>query len=391
MSGGPDDVVDHFDHYDQQFMADPYPGYAVLRERCPIAHSDRHGGFYVVSKLRDVSRIAQQYDVFSSDGDALAIPPNQARPLPITVDPPLHHRYRTILAAYFSPRRVERMEPDMRVLANELIDGFIADGAVDIAERYASALPTIMLARMLGVPFDDTHLFHHWIDVILYGNTTDPQASAGAAAELQQYVIRLLVDTAGREDDTFLSVMRNTKPHDGPLREDEMIRMVVQLIFGALHTTAYLINGALLMLDDDRTARSRLIAEPSLLELATEEFLRLISPVQMLARKVARPAECLGQQFAPDDRVMLVWASANRDQEIFDRPDELVLDRFPNRHVAFGVGIHRCVGAPLGRTQFRVCVGELLRRIPNYSIPDRASVAWGLSSTRGINRLPIEW
>ncbi len=386
------DTVEPFDHFDPAFMIDPYPGYAQLREQCPVHHSDRHGGFYVLSTFRDVYEAAQNYEVFSSAGDALAIPPNGARPLPITVDPPEHRRYRLVMAAYFSPRRIERMEPAVRELANQLLDAVTDRGECDISHEVTSALPTIMLARMLGVPMTDTHRFHEWVDTIVFGNTTDADGSVRAAVELNDYVIALLTaHDVAPADDTFLTVMRDSQVEGGPLALDEKVRMVVQLIFGALHTTAYLINGALLMLDDDRPARARLIAEPKLMESAVEEFLRMIAPVQGIARKVTRDTECFGQQFATGDRTMLLWASANRDASVFPDADSLVLDRAPNRHIAFGVGMHRCIGAPLGRLQSRVVLEEILRRLPEYSIPDRDAIVWGASSTRGIIHLPIVW
>ncbi len=192
-------------------------------------------------------------------------------------------------------------------------------------------------------------------------------------------------------DDTFLTVMRDFATDGGPLTVDEKVRMVVQLIFGALHTTAYLINGALLLLDDDRAVRARLVRDPQLMEGAVEEFLRLISPVQGIARKVTRDAERFGTQFTAGDRTMLLWASANRDAAVFADADDLVVDRAPNRHVAFGAGIHRCIGAPLGRLQTRVLLEEILARMPDYSIPDRDAIVWGASSTRGIISLPVVW
>ena len=386
------DGIEPFDHFDAEFMIDPYPGYERLRRECPVHHSERHGGFFVLSKFRDVYHAAQHYEIFSSRGDALAIPPNDARPLPITVDPPEHRRYRTVMAAYFSPRRVERLEPEVRRLAQELIDGFVDRGTCDISGELTSALPTMMLARMLGVPTGDTHRFHDWVDTIVYGAAADAVESARAAADLDAYVLAMLAAHASAPaDHTFLTVMRDASFEGGPLTLDEQKRMVVQLIFGALHTTTYLVNGALLLLDDDRDARARLIGEPRLMASAVEEFLRMIAPVQGIARKVVRPAECFGHAFETDDRVLLLWASANRDADEFPDADRLVLDRSPNRHIAFGVGVHRCVGAPLGRLQTRVMLEELLRRLPDYSIPDRDAIVWGASSTRGIITLPIVW
>ena len=381
-----------FDHFDREFMIDPYPGYARLRNECPVHHSDRHGGFYVLSKHRDVSYAAQHPEIFSSEGDAVAIPPNEARPLPITADPPLHRRYRSLMAAYFSPRRVERMEPEVRRLATELIDAFADRGYGDISAELTSPLPTIMLARMIGVPYTDTDRFHHWIDTIIYSVASDPARSAAAARDLNDYVVALVQrHERAPADDTFLTIMRDGPVDGGSLTQDERVRMVVQLIFGALHTTTYLMNGALLLLDDDRGARRRLLDDPALYEPAVEEFLRLLAPVQGLARKVVQPVECFGQRFEPGDRLMLLYASACRDEDEFVEADQMILDRSPNRHVAFGVGVHRCVGAPLGRLQTRVLLEEVLRRMPNYSIPDRDAIVWGASSTRGIISLPIVW
>jgi cytochrome P450 len=381
--------VPAFDHYDRGFMVDPYPGYAQLRERCPVHHSDRHGGFTVLSRYAEVHDAALEWEVFSSRGDALAIPPNEARPLPITSDPPEHRRYRSVMAAYFSPRRVERMEPEIRALVRGLLDAVIDLGECDLSVAVSSALPTRMLAAMLGVPESDTSHFHHWVDTIVFGVATDPAAAAAAAAELDRYVVALLTTDEPRPD-TFAEVLRSAEIDGGPLSLDEQVRMVVQLIFGALHTTTYLINGALLLLDEHRDARARLIADPALLEPAVEEFLRLVAPVQGTARKVTAPIDRYGAHFAEGDRVMLLWASACRDASVFTDPDELVIDRTPNRHVAFGIGVHRCVGAPLGRLQTRVALDEVLRRMPDYRVVHEG-VVWGAASTRGILRLPVTW
>lgn len=381
--------VPAFDHYDRAFMVDPYPGYAQLREQCPVHHSDRHGGFTVLSRYAEVHEAALEWEVFSSRGDALAIPPNEARPLPITSDPPEHRRYRSVMAAYFSPRRVERMEPEVRALAAALVDAIAARGECDISVEVSSALPTTMLAAMLGVPEHDTHLFHEWVDTIVFGVATDATAAATAAAALDHYVTDLLTASDARAD-TFVAVLREAVIDGTPLTLDEQVRMIVQLIFGALHTTTYLINGALVLLDDDLDARARLVADPSLMEPAVEEFLRLVAPVQGTGRKVTADVDRFGEHFTADERVLLLWASACRDAGEFPDPDALVIDRAPNRHVAFGIGLHRCVGAPLGRLQTRVVLEEVLRVLPDYRV-DRGGIVWGAASTRGILRLPITW
>lgn len=378
-----------FDHYDREFMVDPYPGYARLRDECPVHRSTRHGGFTVLSRFTEVHDAALEWDVFSSHGDALAIPPNDARPLPITADPPEHRRSRSLMAAYFSPRRVERMEGDVRSLVSTLIDGFVHRGRGDLSVELSSLVPTRMLAGMLGVPEGDTHLFHKWVDTIVFGVAADAASAARAASELEEYVIGLLHEPVSVPA-TFVEVLRSAEIDGAPLTLDEQVRMIIQLIFGALHTTTYLINGALLLLDDHPDVRTRLVAEPALMESAVEEFLRLVAPVQGTARKVTRDVERYGATFAAGDRVLLLWASACRDASEFTDPDTLRIDRTPNRHAAFGVGVHRCVGAPLGRLQTRVVLEEILRRLPDYRV-DRDRVVWGAASTRGILRLPATW
>lgn len=381
--------VPSFDHYDRELMTDPYERYAAMRAQCPVHHSEHHGGFTVLSAFAEVHDAALEWELFSSDGDALAIPPNDARPLPITSDPPLHRRYRSIMAAWFSPRRVERMEPAVRAIVTRHLDRIAPLGACDLSAELSSAVPTEMLAAMLGVDTSDTDRFHHWVDTIVFDVAHDAGAAARAAGELHDYVVRLLRD-ADVAPSTFTHELRHAVVDGAPLTLDEQVRMIVQLVFGALHTTTYLINGALLLLDQHPEQRNRLRDEPALMEPAVEEFLRLVAPVQGTARKVRGDASRFGTTFDEGDRVLLLWASACRDANEFPHPDELVLDRTPNRHVAFGIGVHRCVGAPLGRLQTRVVLEEVLRRLPDLRV-EREGIVWGAASTRGILQLPCRW
>lgn len=381
--------VPAFDHYDRALMTDPYPRYAAMREQCPVHRSDRHGGFTVLSAYAEVHDAALEWEVFSSEGDALAIPPNDARPLPITADPPEHRRSRSIMAAWFSPRRVERMEPAVRALVTAHLDRIAPLGACDLSAELSSAVPTEMLAAMLGVPADDTDRFHHWVDTIVFDVAHDRASAARAAGELHDYVVRLLRD-ADVAPTTLTHELRHAVVDGVALSLDEQIRMVVQLVFGALHTTTYLINGALLLLDEHPDERERLRREPALMDTAVEEFVRLVAPVQGTARKVRTDADRFGADFCAGDRVLLMWASACRDAREFPDPDTMRLDRSPNRHAAFGVGLHRCVGAPLGRLQTRVVLEEVLRRLPDLRV-EREGIVWGAASTRGILSLPVRW
>lgn len=378
-----------FDHHDRSLSVDPYPTFARLRRECPVGWSDAWGGFWVVSRYREVDQVAHDDATFCS-GQGVSLPTvGQARPLiPIEVDPPLFHKYRRILNPRFSPGAVERLEPDIRQITGSLIDNFIERGECDLVTELAQPIPAITTLRMLGLPEDQWDLFLHHIHTGVHESAHDLDKSVESIMEVYVAIGAALEarEEEGFTGDDVISYLARTELDGERLTEEEVLDICLLLLFGGLDTTAAAIAHAALYLDQDRDARARLQAEPGLIPSAIEEFVRYYTPVQALARTATRDTELAGQPVGAGDKLLVVWASANRDEEAFPDPDRIILDRHPNRHVGFGVGIHRCLGMHLARLMFRVALEEILNRLPDYHVrPDAdlsrfpdASVVFGL-------------
>lgn len=381
----------HFDHLDRDVGIDPPETYRLLRATCPVAHSDRHGGFTVLSRYDDVRASARRWSVFSSE--QIAIPGDRRRNIPITFDPPEHTRYRALLTEYFSAARVARLEPWLRRLTTESIDGFIERGSCDVSARLSQPVPTTLLLRVVGLSADEIGQVQPWIDTLVY--ETNPAVDRARRATLAlQHCIGNVVRARRRErreDDDLMRLLLSAPVAGAPITDEEAINLLVTVIYAALGPTTFLVNGALLLLSQHPAVRLRLVARPDLLPGAIEEWLRYVSPVRSIGRRVKQPAHLFGHDFPVGEPVLLLWGSANRDETRFANPDELVLERRPNPHLAFGSGIHRCVGASLARLETRVIVEEVLSRLADYRVSEPPAIGWQVGHTSGINRLPIEF
>jgi cytochrome P450 len=214
-----------------------------------------------------------------------------------------------------------------------------------------------------------------------------------AAEALHRYLYRFVLSPAAVQlgDDQLIGRLLRFREDGRALGADAIVNIVTTLLYGAIGPTTFLLNGALVALDQDAEARCRLVEEPELLTTATEELLRLISPVRSIGRTVTRSEPRFGHDFHEGDRVLLVWGAANRDPSVFADPDAFVVDRAPNRHLAFGAGIHRCLGAHLARVELRVVIGEVLRLLPDYRVDRTAGVGWQTGHMCGISRLPVTY
>ena len=383
-----------FDHHDPALSADPYPAFARLRKECPVGWSEAWGGFWVVSGHREVEQVAHD-DVTFCSGQGVSLPTvGQARPLiPIEVDPPLFHKYRRILNPRFSPGAVERFEPDIRRIATTLIDGFIERGECDLMAELAAPLPAMTTLRMLGLPEEEWEVYLHRIHVGVHESARDLDKAVEAIIEVYAAIAAALEEreSAGFTGDDLITYLATAESEGEGLTEEEVLDTCLLILFGGLDTTAAAISHAALYLDEDREARSRLIREPGLLRSAVEEFVRFYTPVQALARTVTRDTELGGQDLTAGDKLWMIWASANRDETAFPDPDRVILDRYPNRHLGFGVGIHRCLGMHLARLMFRVALEEILRRMPDYRVSPDADLARfpDASVVYGLLHLPV--
>jgi cytochrome P450 len=364
------------DIHGEEFCRRNYAIYDELRETTPLTWSTEIGGFWLFTDYESVFEATRDDDLFSSaNGAGIREPSLDAGILdvipPIHTDPPETAKLRQLTVKQLSPGAIKRLEPEIRAICDDLIDGFIERGECDIIGELTTPLPARVILKMLN--FDESR----WPEWITYIHTLIHGAEGGAdPAEVQQKVREAIGSELGRRaalntpaDDMVGSILGATI--DGrELTPQEKFGYVLLLLFGGMDTTSGLTGNTLVQLARHPELKQQLIDDPDLHGKATEEFLRHGSPTQGLARTVTRDTEFHGQQLREGDRVMLLWASANRDPKAFGCPADLKLDRSPNRHMAFGVGQHRCLGSNLARTMFQVMLTEILRRLPDFTMVD---------------------
>ena len=363
--------------------------YAAMRERCPVAHSTSLGGFWTIARYEDVFAAARDPATFSS-ASGVMIPPLEfdARLLPMESDPPFHSDLRRALISFFSPRQIEPLEPLVRSLANDLLDPMLTEGIHDLSSDYAWRIPTAMTCHLLGItPLDQ---FHEWAEQIVYGRAKDPESAAVASQAAWSYIDRVVEARESRPGTDLISTVLGAHVQGRRLSRKEAADTSFFLFLAGLDNTAFAIRASLLSLAEERSLRERLREEPALLPSLVEEWLRLSSPVPGLCRLTTRDVELGGVAVPAGERVYLMWGSANRDPQEFVDPDTLIPDRLPNRHMAFGVGIHRCLGAPLARLEIRVAIEQVLTRARDLDF-DFELGASGQVEPIGLGPLPIQF
>ena len=364
-----------------------------------MAHSERYGPAWLPTRYEDVAAMARLVPELSSDQPTVVpIPPGLSSDdpsygvgaPPISVDPPEHSWSRRLILPYFSPKAVERHRQFTADLCDELIDAFADRATVDGAVEYAQQIPPRVIAHMMG--FDERRVdeFVEWVRGVLEIGLTNPEVRLASRKRLMEYLFAEVEDRMERPRDDFISFLCEVD-HDGEkLPFKHIVGTCNLMMVAGIDTTWSSIGSALWHLaahDDDRR---RLAAEPELLPTAVEELLRAYSPVTM-GRVVTEEVEVAGVTMRPGDRVLMNFPGANHDPEVFERPDEVVVDRERNRHVAFGVGIHRCAGSNLARMEMNVAVGRFLERIPEFRLADPAAVTWAGGQVRGPRQLPINF
>ena len=387
------DWATDYDVFDPAYTSNPYPIWADLRERCPIAHTDRWGGSYLPTRYADVTAIARDIEKFPSGNGIAVIPPgNQAGggaavPVlpygvpPISSDPPLHTWTRRLILPWMSPQRTLSYEPMTRELCNHLIDGFISSGRVDLAADYAQQIPVRVIAHILGVPPEMSDTFTSWVrDVLEFA--FDQERRMKATMGVVKFFQDAIAQRRGHPGDDLISELLHTEVEGQPIDEQLVIGMSALLLIAGVDTTWSSIGSSLWHLASHPDDRRRLVAEPELMPTAIEEFLRAYSPLTM-ARRLTEDVEYNGCPMHAGNRVLMNFPGANRDPEVFSEPDRVILDRAENRHVAFGAGIHRCAGSNLARMELRVAIETFLQRIPEFVLEDPSTVTWAGGQVRG--------
>jgi cytochrome P450 len=383
------DWTTDWDHLDARWVEDPFPIWDEMRRRCPIAHTDRFMGVYFPARYEDVRAVAYDTEHFSSRRIIVreTTPPLIPAP-PITSDPPEHRPARMVLLPPFTQDAISKLEPRARAVCNELIDKFIARGACDAAVEYAQEIPTRLIAHMMDLPESDGGLYRKWIKMVLEEGITNVAIVAQAAGEMQSYFMAHVIERQRRPGSDLISYLANVEVKGQRLPPEHVIGALRLLLIAGIDTTWSGIGASIWHLARTPADRRRLVAEPALMPTAIEELLRAYAPVTM-ARQVIAETEINGCTFKPGQMVMLSFPAANRDPEVFPDADKVVIDRKENRHAAFGLGIHRCIGSNLARMELTVAVEELLRRIPEFSLA--GAVTWSEGTVRGPRTLPLRF
>ncbi|HEY3906852.1 MAG TPA: cytochrome P450 [Streptosporangiaceae bacterium] len=390
------DWATDFSHLEPEWAADPYPIQDELRERCPIAHTGRFGGGWLPVRYEDVAAIAYDTDRFSSRSIIMGNvrPPHDIAPVggtpPISSDPPFHHDARKLLLPAFTKTAVSRQEPATRAFCHSLIDAFEGRDIVDAANEYAQHIPIRVIADMLGFPPEDGPRFAEFVKSVLEGINLPPEERIAGVTALFDYLMAQVHDHLDNPRDDLTTYLINVELYGQKLEPTHVVGTMALLLIAGIDTTWSAIGASLWHLAKTPADRARLVAQPDLLPTAMEEFLRAFAPVTM-ARLVKDDMQWRGVDMKADDWILLSFPAANRDPAQFDRADEIVIDREVNRHAAFGLGIHRCVGSHLARMELRIALEVWLDRIGEFSLADTdpASVAWSTGQIRGPRSLRL--
>jgi cytochrome P450 len=392
------DWATDFDHTDPQWVADPYPIWDELRTRCPVAHSDRYGGTWLPVRHEDVAAVAYDTEHFTSRSVVVSEvrpgPDDLPAPIglapPITSDPPFHALARRLLLPAFSPKPIEALEPFTRELCVELLDATAGKPQIDAAVDYAQHIPLRVIVRMLGFPQEDADVFRRFIRMVLedVDQSAEERQAVVDEGELDVYMDARIAEHLADPQDDLTSFLLNAELDGNKLDPDHVRGTMVLLMIAGIDTTWSAIGASLWHLAQSPADRQRLAGEPELMATAVEEFLRAYAPVTM-ARLVAKDFDFQGRSMKEGDWLLLPFPAANRDPESFADADKVQIDRAENRHAAFGLGIHRCIGSNLARMELRVALEEWIKRYPDFELADPTKVTWSAGQVRGPRTIPV--
>lgn len=394
------DPFTDYDIFDPEYVVDPFPVLGQIRESsCPIAHTERWGGSWLPTRYDDVVAMAQEHSLFTSRQILVTAPPpaqmegayaGVAAP-PISSDPPDHHWHRRLILPFFSPQAIAKYESTTREWCTELVDGFLGKGQADAAADYAQQIPVRVIATMLGVPTDLSDMFTGWVRGVLETGLTDPKVRMQSRMKILDYFKEQIEDRkANPREDDLITTLLNSEVDGEKVPEDYVHGVCNLMLVAGVDTTWSAIGASLWHLAQHPEHRRRLREEPELWPTAIEELLRAYAPVTM-ARIVDHDTEFQGCPMKAGDRILMAFPAANRDPRQFENPNEVILDREHNRHVAFGSGIHRCAGSNLARLELRVALQTWLERIPEFELVDPGAVTWAGGQVRGPRQCLVKF
>lgn len=391
-----EDFATDWDHTDPQWVNNPYPIWADLRSRCPVAHTERYGGGWFPATHEGVATIANDTEHFTSrtvvlgNGrpmeDALPAPIGVAPP--ITSDPPFHQIARRLILPAFAPGPINALEPMIRELCGSLLDRVAGQDVINGGNDYAQFIPPSVIKRMLGFPEADEDLFREFVHIVLEGIDLPIEERIEQFAPVEAYFTAQIEDHQANPRDDLTTYLLNAEILGEKLAVEHVFGTMVLVLVAGIDTTWSALGASLWHLASHPEDLERLVNEPDLMPFAIEEFLRFYAPVTM-ARLVKEDMDYLGCPMKQDDWILLGFPAANRDPAVFERADEFIIDRRENRHLAFGLGIHRCAGSNLARLEMRVAIEEFIKRYPRFTLADPDAVTWAPGQVRGPRNLPL--
>ena len=391
-----EDFATDWDHADPEWVNNPYPIWEDLRERCPVAHTERYGGAWFPATHEGVSKIANDTENFTSraviinngrpDGEDIPAPIGGAPP--ITSDPPFHQIARRLILPALAPGPINALEPRVRSLCVDLLDEMkdhkVVNGGMDSAQH----IPPAVLSRMLGFPEEDEELFRSFVHLVVNAIDLPVEQRIEQFQPVIDYFEIQIEDHRANPRDDLTSYLLDVEVAGEKLAIEHVFGTMILILIAGIDTTWSAIGASLWHLAKSPDDLARLVNEPNLMPIAIEELLRFYAPVTM-ARLVNKDMEYMGCPMKEYDWILLGFPAANRDPKVFEDADRFIIDRLENRHLAFGLGIHRCAGSNLARMELRVAIEEFIKRYPRFELMDPDAVTWAPGQIRGPRNLPI--
>ncbi|MGZ4693156.1 MAG: cytochrome P450 [Acidimicrobiales bacterium] len=381
---------------DPEMAANPQPMFKMLREGSPVMAVDGVG--VVLARRAEVDETFRHPETFSSNMSAVDL--GNIRPLiPLQIDPPEHKKYRKILDPIFAPRQMALLEEPVSKLVNDLIDGFIARGEVDFAAEFSIPFPSQVFLTLLGLPLDELPTFLAMKDGIIrpdhvtgsdWNSPEMLEHQRATAASIYAYFESVLDEREAERRDDLLSRFLDTEVDGHQLSREEILDICFLFLIAGLDTVTATLDCMFAYLARNPDQRRRIVDDPSIIPSAVEELLRWETPVMGVVRVAVEDTELGGCPVHKGDQVTVLLGSANTDETEFDDADDVRFDREVNRHLAFGGGVHRCLGSHLARQELRIALREWHRRIPEYSVPSGVTLEY-TGGIRSIERFPMQF
>jgi cytochrome P450 len=391
-----------FDHHSPEYKEHWREMLAGFRSDCPVGWSENYGGFWFVTKHEDVVRVFRDAATFSTlhnepnDGvsyTGVLIPSWPGVQFPMEVDGPIHVESRHFLNPMFSPNSVKGLDERIAQFTDFCIDRAIESGTIDLVNDVANPVPALTTLEFLGLPLEEWDFYAPPFHGVVAYQQGSPEWEA-AHANYLAVGHRLEEEIAKRRSQPIgdrLSTMLQMTVEGEPIEDNKLLAVVKLILAGGVDTSTNVLSVAFDYFDKHPEMREAVLSDAGLMDSACEEFLRVASSPQNFAHTATCPVDLAGQHIPAHERVMVSLASANHDETVFEDPDEIKIDRFPNRHVSFGRGAHRCIGSAIGRLQLRIVIAKVLKRLPDYELLPGAERYSTFGTMQGWIRMPAKF